>query len=68
MHAPIACIFGLPAATRRSKNPLRRGSNRTAVWVGRNSALRSRGLPVFDSRVFLRTLTPLANSRGASPQ
>ena len=44
MHAPIACIRGLPASTSRSKNPLRSGLNRAAAWVGRNSAFRSRGL------------------------
>ncbi len=51
MHAPMACIFGLPAATNRLKKPARTGLNRTAVWVGRNRAFRSRALPVFDSRV-----------------
>lgn len=64
----MACIFGLTAATRRAKKPARSGLNRTAVWVGRNSALRSRWLPAFDSRVFFRTLALLVNSRGDSPQ
>lgn len=68
MHAPMACIFGLPAAISRLKNPARRGLNRTAVCVGRNSALRGRGLPAFDSRVFLRTPVPLVYSRGESPR
>ena len=31
MHAPIACIFGLPASTRRAKNPWRSGLNLTAA-------------------------------------
>src|SRR3954470_12121860 len=68
MQAPTACIFGLPAATSRSKNPLSRGLKRMAVSVGRYSALRSRALPAFDSRVRLRTEVPLRNSRGAKPQ
>jgi hypothetical protein len=64
----MACIFGLPAATSRSKNLRRRGLNRTAVWVGRKRAWRRRGLPDFDSRVRFRTLVPLVNSRRDSPQ
>jgi hypothetical protein len=68
MHAPMACIFGFPAPTSRSKNPLRTGLNRTAVCVGRNSAWRSRAFPAFDRRVRLRTLVPERNARGASPQ
>lgn len=68
MHAPTACILGLPAATSRSKNPLRSGLNRTAVRVGRYSAFRSRAFPALLSRVRPRTLLPLLNSRGASPQ
>ncbi len=65
LHAPTACIFALPAATRRSKNPLRTGLNRTAV---RSSAFRSRAFPDSDSTVHPRTLDPLLNSRGYSPQ
>src|SRR5262245_21106213 len=68
MHAPTACIFGFPALTRRSTNPLSRGLKRMAVSVGRYSALRSRALPALDSRVRLLTEVPLRNSRGASPQ
>jgi hypothetical protein len=68
MHAPMACIFGLPASTSRWKNLARTGLNRTAVWVGRNSAFRSRAFPALLSRVRFRTLAPLRNSRGASPQ
>src|SRR2546421_629847 len=68
MHAPTACTFGFPAATRRSKNPWRTGLNRTAVSVGRYRAFRSRAFPDFDSRVRPRTLDPLLNSRGDSPQ
>src|SRR5436190_16503873 len=68
MHAPTACFFGFPAATKRSKNPLRTGLNRTAVSVGRYRAFRSRAFPDFDSRVRPRTLDPLLNSRGDSPQ
>ena len=68
MHAPMACIFGMPAATSRAKKAARRGLNRTAVCVGKNSAFRSRAFPALLSRVFRRTLDPLLNSRGASPQ
>jgi hypothetical protein len=49
--APMACTSGLPAATRRAKKPARSGLNRAAVWVGRNSALRSRGLPAVHRQV-----------------
>ena len=45
MYAPTACIFAFPASTSRSKKPRRRGLNRTAVWVGRNSAFRRRAFP-----------------------
>jgi hypothetical protein len=58
MHAPRACIYGFPAATIRSKNPLRTGLNRTAARVGRYSAFRSRAFADFDSRVRPRTLDP----------
>src|SRR5204862_4053168 len=68
MHAPTACIRGLPAATSRSKNALRTGLNRMAVSVGRYSAARSRALPAFDSRVCFLTDLPLVNSLGAGPQ
>src|SRR5262245_23495245 len=68
MHAPIACIGGLPPLTSFSKKPLSMGLNRTAVWVGRNNALRSRVLPVFESLVRFLTLVPLRNSRGDRPQ
>src|SRR5206468_3442557 len=67
MHAPTACILGLPAATSRSKSPLRRGLNRMAVRVGRYRAARSRAFPAFDSRVYFLTDLPLVNSLGASP-
>src|SRR5581483_1648229 len=68
MHAPTACILGFPAATSRSKNPLRTGLNWIAVRVGRYGAFRSRAFPDLDSRVRPRTLDPLLNSRGDSPQ
>ena len=68
MHAPTAGIFGLPAPTRRSENPLRTGLNRIPVRVGRSNAFRSRAFPDFDSRVRPLTLDPLLNSRGDSPQ
>src|SRR5882757_8889485 len=68
MHAPTACIFGFPAANSFSKNPLRTGLNRIAVRVGRYSAFRSRAFPALLSRVRPRTLDPLLNSRGDSPQ
>src|SRR5262245_21312689 len=73
MHAPTACIFGFAPPSRLGsvslrKNAPRSGLNLTAVWVGRNSALRSRAFPAFDSRVLLRTLVPLLNSRGDRPQ
>ena len=45
MHAPTACIFGLPGVTNFSKNSLRTGLNRIAVTAARNSALRSRAFP-----------------------
>jgi hypothetical protein len=61
MHAPTACIVGFPAATSLSKNPLRAGLDRIAGRVGRSRAVRSRGLPAFDSRVRLRTDLPLVN-------
>src|SRR5262249_10763388 len=66
--APPACILGLPAATSRSKNARRTGLNRMALRVGRSSALRSLALPALESRVCLRTDSPLWNSLGASPQ
>ncbi len=68
MHAPTACILGLPAATSRSKKPARTGLNRTAVRVGRYRAFRSRAFPDLLSRVRPRTLAPLLNSRGDRPQ
>src|SRR5437762_603071 len=68
MHAPTACIRGLPAATGREKNALRTGLNRMAVGVGRYSAARGRALPAFDSRVCFLTDLPLVNSLGASPR
>src|SRR5262249_22442037 len=67
MQAPTACILGLPALTRRSKNPWRRGLKRIAVSVGKYRAWRSRALPALDSRVRFLTDVPLRCSRGASP-
>lgn len=58
MHAPTVCIFGLPAFTDLSKNPLGIGLNPIAVTVGGNTALFSRASPALLNRIRCRPTEP----------